>query len=199
MSYYDEQKSKHGARAVCTDACTEACTEVDRVRAAFILQGDALGEARNATEELQAEVDSLRTDLAAARASASESMKRDEMTIGLLKSNLFDEGANFSALTKEYEELGDTLTVTREERDKAEQANAALEADNWALREALDHSIIHLEACSSKLNSMGIEFTSPRFTDRHRDGPVMKALAAEARQVANAGRKALAPKEGNAT
>ena len=67
---------------------------------------------------------------------------------------------------------------------------AELERENTGLRGELENCVIHLEACSSKLNSMGIEFMSPRFTDRHGDGPVMKALAVEARQVANAARQA---------
>jgi multidrug resistance efflux pump len=60
------------------------------------------------------------------------------MTIALLKRNLFDQGANFSNLTKEYEELGDTLTVTREERDAAESALATAKADVARMREALE-------------------------------------------------------------
>ena len=72
------------------------------------------------TEGLRKLVAACEKERDEAIASATESMQRDEMTIALLRSNLFDEGANFSNLVKDYEELGDTLTVTREERDKAE-------------------------------------------------------------------------------
>jgi hypothetical protein len=59
MSYIDEQKSKHGVRAVSTDACMEACGEVDRCRASFSALSDRFLEER-------AEVDRLRAALEAA-------------------------------------------------------------------------------------------------------------------------------------
>lgn len=84
--------------------------------------------------------EALQTQLDEAIASAAESMKRDEMTIALLKGNLFDEGQNFSNLVKDYEELGDTLTVTREEREKAEAARELAEGENARLKAKL-HAI----------------------------------------------------------
>ena len=131
MSYYDEQKSKHGARAVCTDACTEACTEVDRVRAAFILQGDALGEARNATEELQAEVDSLRTDLAAARAEAERAKVENGAIhgkIGLLAERLY--GINNNLPTDEtIERLAQCVQGDQMRLKRMEMTHDAFDAD----------------------------------------------------------------------
>lgn len=46
-----------------------------------------------------------------------------------------------------------------------------------------DRLIIALEACASKLSSLGREFSKANFTDRHGDGPACLALAKHAREV----------------
>ena len=90
--------------------------------------------------------------------------------------------ANFSSLTKDYEELIDTLIVTREERDKAERSNAALEAENRALREALAPFARLVEMNAIQIHGL-----------MHYNGKIV--LGPEHWLAAS---KTLAPKEGNA-